>query len=105
MAHLNPCVKSIIRGREISSEKRKTKLVENQFGGEGGEMKRRKKKSVRGKPKGKKKTFDFRCSDCQKSISRELKLFHSTRATSRCKKKKKQEVRHYTPRGRGYLLH
>ena len=74
MAHLNPCVKSIMRVREISSKKRKSKLVDNQFGGGEGEMKRRKKKvslceTEREKEEEKnkeKKAFDFRYSNGRK---------------------------------------
>ena len=40
----------------------------------------------------KENAFDSRCSDGRNSLIRELKLVYSTRATSRCKKKKNKEV-------------
>ena len=43
----------------------------------------------RNEKKKKEKGFDSRCSNCWKSLVRELKLVYSTRATSRCQKQKR----------------
>ena len=62
-----------------------------------GKQKRCGKKNIRvwerrKKEERKENGFNSRCSNGRKLIGRELKLVYSPRATSRCKKKKKNEV-------------
>ena len=91
MAHLPMCQVNNERERNILGEK------EDQIGREPIRWRRRRKQMEKKRKKmkkkkvssweierEKKKTFDFWCSNGWKSIGRKLKLFYSTRATSRC---------------------